>query len=606
MNIRLDEKLLLSVQKPARYTGNELNMVVKNLEKVDIRFAFCFPDVYEVGMSHLGMKILYHLLNKQEGIYCERVFAPWTDMEEKIRENNIPLFALETHDAVEDFDFVGFTLQYEMSYTNVLNMLDLARIPLKSNERTLKHPFVCAGGPCVYNPEPLADIIDFFVIGEGEEVILEIMEKYREWKKENASREEFLNSIATLEGIYVPSKYEVNYNADGTLSEFKSKNSVFRSKIKKRFIKDFDNAFSLEELVVPYMGIVHDRVMLELFRGCIRGCRFCQAGFIYRPVREKTFEKLLEQAKKLINSTGYEEISLASLSTSDYTMLEELCENLVNEMEPKKVNLALPSLRIDSFSLKLLEKVQRVRKSGLTFAPEAGTQRLRNIINKGLTEEDILNSASLAFENGMDAVKLYFMIGLPGETFEDLQGIRDLCDKIIDVFMAVPKEKRGKRLTITVSTSSFVPKPFTPFQWEAQDTEEVLVEKQRFLRDKLKSKFINYSWHDPKLSFLEAVFARGDRRLTDALIKAWSKGCKFDAWGEYFNYSLWMEAFDEAGIDPGFYATRKREVDELLPWEHIDIGVTRAFLERERERAYKAELTPNCRKACAGCGIGEC
>jgi radical SAM family uncharacterized protein len=602
LSIKISDKILQSVEKPSRYIGNEWNSVHKDLSGIEARFAFCFPDVYEVGMSHLGMKILYHLLNEREDTYCERVFAPWVDMEQKMRENNIALFALESHDPIKNFDIVGFTLQYEMSYSNIINMLDLAGIPVLSIERTKEHPFVCAGGPCAYNPEPLADFIDFFMMGEGEEIINEVMDAYVAWKKQNLPREKFLEAISQIEGIYIPSFYEVKYNDDNTILSIKPISEKYPEKIKKRIIKDLDKAYFPDKIVVPFTGIVHDRIMLELFRGCTRGCRFCQAGYIYRPVRERSYQRLLEHAAKLENSTGYEEISLTSLSTSDYSSLKELTEGLIDEMEPKKVNLSLPSLRVDSFSLDLMEKAQKVRKSGLTFAPEAGTQRLRDVINKGVTEQDLINSVKTAFNGGWSGVKLYFMIGLPTETLDDIIGIADLGYKVVDAYMSTPKENRGKGLSISLSTSSFVPKPFTPFQWEPQDDIETLNEKQKLLQSKIKSKYIKYNWHDSQLSLLEAVFARGDRRIGKVLLEAVKKGCKFDSWGEYFKFDRWMEVFDECGIDPHFYANRKREYDEVLPWDHIDIGVSKEHLIRESKKAYNEELTPNCRVDCSGCG----
>ncbi len=603
MNLRINDEILSSVEKPSRYIGNEWNSVHKKIEDINIRFAFCFPDVYEVGMSHLGMKIMYHLLNERKDTYCERVFSPWVDMEAKLREKGIPLFALESQDPIKDFDFMGFTLQYELSYSNVINAIDLAGIPLFSKDRTKEHPFVCAGGPCAYNPEPLADCIDFFVMGEGEEVIGDVLDAYSDWKARDASREDFLKRIAGIEGVYVPRFYEVQYNSDGTIKSFLPVESQYPEKIRKRIVKDLDKSYFPEKFIVPFTDIVHDRIMLELFRGCTRGCRFCQAGFVYRPVRERTPDKLTSIAKKLEESTGYEEISLTSLSTSDYTGLKDLTGELIKEMESKKVNLALPSLRIDSFSLDLMEKAQKVRKGGLTFAPEAGTQRLRDVINKGVTEEDLKNSVTTAFNGGWSGVKLYFMIGLPTETYEDVEGIANLAGKVVDAYMAVPRDKRGKGLNVTVSTSSFVPKPFTPFQWEAQDTMEVLREKQKFLKDKIRSRYIKYNWHDPEVSFLESVFARGDRRVGSVLIKAWEKGCKFDGWAEHFKFDKWMEAFSECGVDPKFYANRKRNPDEVLPWDHIDIGVSKKYLLKENEKAHKEVLTSNCRVGCSGCGV---
>ncbi len=602
MSIKLSDGLLKSVEKPSRYTGNEWNSVIKDPKTVDIRFAFCFPDTYEIGMSHLGMKILYHLLNERQDCYCERVFAPWTDMEAKMRENNIPLYSLETKDEIKSFDFIGFTLQYEMSFTNIVNMLDLAGVPLMTADRKDNDPFVCSGGPCAYNPEPLADIIDFFMLGEGEDIINEVMDEYSKWKGTGKTRTAFLKEIAKLEGIYVPSFYEFDYNEDGTIKSFTPIEPQYPVVIKKRIIKDLDKVYFPDNIIVPYTDIVHDRIMLEVFRGCIRGCRFCQAGFIYRPVREKSHERLMELAKKLEESTGYEEISLTSLSTSDYSQLEEFTTELLDEMNERKVGLSLPSLRLDSFSLDLMEKAQKVRKSGLTFAPEAGTQRLRDVINKGITEEDLLSAVSLAFNGGWHGVKLYFMLGLPTETIEDVEGIADLAHKVVHAYKRVPMQKKGKGLNVTVSTATFVPKAFTPFQWEAQDSIENVTQKQMLLKDKVRSKQITYNYHENKLSFLEAVFARGDRRLGKALIKAWELGCKFDGWGEYFKYDIWMKAFEECGIDPYFYATRKREYDEILPWDHIDIGVSKKFLISESKKAYEEKITPNCRVNCGGCG----
>jgi len=491
-----------------------------------------------------------------------------------------------------------------MSYTNILNMLDLAGIPLLSRDRGEEHPFVCAGGPCAYNPEPLADFIDFFMLGEGEEIINEVMDAYSTWKKEKASRMDFLDRIDSIPGIYVPCFYKTEYNADGTIASIKPVSEKYPKKIRKRIIKDLDKTFYPDRIIVPFTGIVHDRIMLELFRGCTRGCRFCQAGFVYRPVRERTPERLFEMALNLEENTGYDEISLTSLSTSDYTGLKTLTDKLIEEMEPRKVNLALPSLRVDSFSIELMKKAQKVRKSGLTFAPEAGTQRLRDIINKGVTEEDLLNSVATAFKGGWNGVKLYFMLGLPDETYDDIEGISRLAFKVVDTYMDINGGK-GKGLNVTVSTSFFVPKPFTPFQWEAQDTIDTFREKQKFLNGKLKNRYISYNWHDPELSFLEAVLSRGDRRVGKVLVKAWEKGCKFDSWAEHFKFDAWMEAFNECGVDPAFYANRKRLYGEVFPWSHIDVGVTEKFLQKENEKAHRQEPTPNCREICSGCGANS-
>ena len=597
------DKILKKVQKPARYIGNEYGSVHKDLEDINVRYAFCFPDTYEVGMSHLGMKILYHLLNNEKDVYCERVFAPWTDMEEEMRREGIELFSLETKTPVKEFDMVGFTLQYEMSYSNILNMLDLANITKLSVERGENEPFVCAGGPCAYNPEPIADFVDFFILGEGEEVKLEVIDAYRKWKKSGKTRKEFLESLLLIEGIYVPQFYDAEYNEDGTIKAFIRNNEKAPEKIKKRIIKDMDSIFYPEEIIVPFMEIVHDRITLELFRGCIRGCRFCQAGMIYRPVRGRSPERLLDLAEKLIKNTGYEEISMSSLSTSDYPELKKLTDGLLELTEKKKISLSLPSLRLDSFSMELMQKVQKVRKSGLTFAPEAGTQRLRDVINKGITEEDLMTASSTAFSGGYGGVKLYFMIGLPTETFDDIEGINDLARKVVDCYYNTEKPLRNKNLKVTVSTSTFVPKPFTPFQWASQDDIPTVLKKQEFLKEKIRHKNISYNWHDAETSILEGVFARGDRRLSKVLLKAQEKGVRFDGWQEYFNYDLWMEAFKEAGIDPDFYNLRERSYDEILPWDHIDVGVTKKFLENENEKAKRGEITENCRKQCSNCGI---
>lgn len=597
------EELLPNVEKPGRYIGTEWNSVHKNPETADIRFAFCFPDVYEVGMSHLGMKILYHLLNDQQDIFCERVFAPWPDMEEEMRKNGIKLFGLESRDFIDSFDFVGFTLQYEMSYTNVVNMLNLAGIPLRSGERGEGHPFIIAGGPCAYNPEPLYDIVDFFMLGEGEEQLPELMEHYRRWKSSKGTRDEFLKIAASVRGVYVPKFYSVDYNEDSTIKGIKAISGDIPGKVRKRVIKNLKGSYFPDKIVVPFIDIVHDRIMLEIFRGCTRGCRFCQAGMIYRPVRERGVEELVEIADKLIQSSGYEEISLSSLSTGDFSKLNELVERLISKYQSSRVGLSLPSLRIDSISLKLIREVQKIRKSGLTFAPEAGTQRMRNVINKGVDEEDLIDSVGAAFESGYSGVKLYYMIGLPTETMEDIQGIADLTFKVVDRYYKVPKEKRGKGLNVTASASSFVPKPFTPFQWEPQDSINTLMDKQSYLQKAIKKKQITFNWHEPYVSYMEAVFARGDRKLCEVLIKAWELGCKFDGWDQYFNFGAWMQAFKETGVDPDFYTARRRELDEILPWDHINVGVTKRYLRSEYKKSLKGELTRDCRTSCTGCGI---
>ena len=595
------ERLLLSVQKPGRYSGGEINSVIKDKEKVDVRFAFCFPDTYEIGMSHLGMKILYSQFNSREDIWCERVFAPWPDFEEAMRKNNIPLFALESRDSIKDFDFIGFTLQYEMCYTNVLNMLDLAGLPVRSEERHELSPLVVAGGPCCCNAEPLADFVDLFFLGEGEEVDLEVIDLYKDFKKKGGSKAEFLRAAAKIEGVYVPSLYDVSYNEDGTVKAVTPKDGAPKQ-VKKRIIKDMDSVFYPDKFVVPFIEIVHDRAVQEIFRGCIRGCRFCQAGFIYRPVREKSADTINRQAKALCESTGYDEISMSSLSTSDYTELEPLLNKMLCWTEPNEISLALPSLRVDNFSKELLEKINHVRKSGLTFAPEAGTQRLRDVINKNVTEEEIFRTCKTAFEGGYTAVKLYFMLGLPTETDEDLEGIAALGQKIIDLFYSLPERPKGKSPSVSISVSTFVPKPFTPFQFEPQIGKEEIERRQQHLKYSNKNRRVNISWHDSSTSLLEGAFARGDRRLGRVIEAAFKKGCRFDSWNEFFKPELWEEAFRENGLSPEFYAGRKREYDEINPWDHLDYGVTKKFLIKENELAHNAVTTPNCREKCAGCG----
>ena len=604
MNEKEFERLLLSVQKPGRYSGGEINSVIKDKEKVDVRFAFCFPDTYEIGMSHLGMKILYSQFNSREDIWCERVFAPWVDFEEKMRENNIPLFALESRDSIKDFDFIGFTLQYELSYTNVLNMLDLAGLPLRSEDRKDLSPLVVAGGPCACNAEPLADFVDLFFLGEGEEVDLEVIDLYKEFKKKGGSKEDFLRAAAKIEGVYVPSLYDVSYNEDGTVNAVTPKDGAPKT-VKKRIIKNMDEVYYPDKFVVPFIEIVHDRAVQEIFRGCIRGCRFCQAGFIYRPVREKSAETVNRQAKALCESTGYDEISLSSLSTSDYTELEPLLNNMLCWTEPNEISLALPSLRVDNFSKELLDKINHVRKSGLTFAPEAGTQRLRDVINKNVTEEEIFRTCKTAFQGGYTAVKLYFMLGLPTETDEDLKGIADLGQRIIDLFYSLPERPKGKSPSVSISVSTFVPKPFTPFEFEPQIGKEEIERRQTVLKYSNKNRRVNISWHDSSTSLLEGAFARGDRRLGAVIETAFKKGCKFDSWNECFKPELWAEAFNENGLSPEFYAGRKREYAEVNPWDHLDYGVTKKFLICENERAHRAETTPNCREKCAGCGANR-
>jgi Radical SAM superfamily. len=600
---RILNEILPCVEKPARYIGNELNSVHKQYMDGMVRFVFAFPDIYELGMSHLGIKILYHLLNEREDTVCERVFAPWVDMEKIMRKEGIPLFSLESMTPVRDFDFVGFTLQYEMSYTNILNMLDLAGIPINAAERSESSPLVIAGGPCAYNPEPLAQFVDFFVMGEGEEVINEIIDTYKDCKDKGLSRKEILHCMAHIDGVYVPSLYIMTYNEDGTVKNVKPVDVDLPLKIKKRVIKDMNNSYYPEKMIVPYLQTVHDRIMLEIFRGCTRGCRFCQAGMIYRPVRERSWENLLELARKLVSSTGYDEISLVSLSSCDYTFLEELIYSLIDEFKGKGVGISLPSLRIDAAYVDIFNKIEEVRKSGITFAPEAGSQRLRDVINKNVTEEDLMNAVFSAFKFGWRTIKLYFMIGLPTETDEDLDGIAELGERVLQVYKEVNGNLKG--LTVTMSASSFVPKPHTPFQWEAQDSMEELYRKQLLIKSKIRGHALRFTYHDVRLSFLEAVISRGDRRVSMVIKKAWEKGCRFDSWNECFNFETWMDAFKETGIDPAFYANRKREENEVFPWDHIDVGVTKEFLKRERRRAYEGKSTFDCRKFCIKCGIQD-
>ncbi|MDD5924608.1 MAG: TIGR03960 family B12-binding radical SAM protein [Clostridia bacterium] len=598
------EKVLLKVQKPGRYTGGELNSVIKNKDEVDVRFAFCFPDTYEIGMSHLGLKILYSIFNEVPYIWCERVFAPWIDMEEQMIKNNIPLFALESGDYITDFDFIGFTLQYELSYTNVLNMLKLANIPIKSCDRKSLKQIVVAGGPCACNPDVLADFIDIFFIGEGEEVDLEVIELYRKCRDENKSREEFLQEAAKISGVYVPSLYDVTYNTDGTIKAITPKGDA-PVKVKKRIMMDLDNTYYPDKFVIPMIEIVHDRVVSEIFRGCIRGCRFCQAGFMNRPVREKSVETINKQCYDLCQNTGYDEISLSSLSSSDYTQIDSLLDKLHEWTEKDGVSVSLPSLRVDGFSNKLMSKIKSVRKSGLTFAPEAGSQRMRDVINKNVKEDELIQTCSTAFSGGWNKVKLYFMIGLPTETLDDVADIAHLGQKVVDAYYRCENRQKGKAVTVTLSASSFVPKPFTPFQWEPQDTRDVLVEKQHHIKDSITSRKITFNYHNSSTSFLEAVFARGDRRLCKVLEKACEYGLRFDGWDECFDFDKWMSVFEECGIDPSFYANRRRSFDEVLPWDHIDYGVTKEFLIKECKKAYEAQTTDNCRQECSACGAAQ-
>lgn len=599
------ETLLERVEKPARYTGSEMNTEVKPLSEAEVSFAFCFPDTYEVAMSHLGMKILYGILNDLPYAVCERVCMPWVDMLAGMKEQGIPLFSLESRTPLNRFDIVGFTLQYEMSYTNILEMLSLGRVPVLSEERGENDPIVVAGGPCAFNPEPLHAFIDAFMLGDGEEVIVELTDVIRDCKKNGVSRAQCLKRLAKLEGVYVPSLYSVTYHADGTLESFAPLCEDAPQKVRKRIVKDMDQAYYPQKIPVPYTQIVHDRIMLEIMRGCTRGCRFCQAGMLYRPVRERSKERLEALAKALVESTGYEEISLSSLSSGDYSCLSELSQTLMEDFADQRVSISLPSLRIDSFVQDSLAQTQRVKKSSLTFAPEAGTQRLRDVINKGVTEENLMTTLHGAFENGWNTVKLYFMMGLPTETQADLEGIAMLAQKSVAAYYSVPKGQRAKGLRITCSASVFVPKPFTPFQWCAQDSMETVKQKQQELRRLLNMRGVVFHWHDPSVSFMEACFAAGDRRLAQVLYRAWQKGCLLDGWSDQFRYDRWLEAFAESGLAPEFYANRVRGKDELLPWDFIDAGVTKAFLWREYENAQNAQTTRDCRKGCNGCGLQE-
>lgn len=607
--LALSDEILMKIEKPARYIGGEVNAVTKNLDDVQVRFAMCFPDVYEIGMSHLGIQILYDMFNRRDDVWCERVYSPWVDLDKVMREEKIPLFALESQDPVRDFDFLGITIQYEMCYTNILQVLDLSGIPLHAKDRTEEDPIVIGGGPCAYNPEPIAEFFDMFYIGEGETVYDELLDTYKENKKNGGSRMDFLEKACQIDGIYVPMFYDVTYHEDGTIDQFFPVNKHAPSVIHKQVVMDVTNTTYPQAPIVPYIKVTQDRVVLEVQRGCIRGCRFCQAGMLYRPTRERDVETLKQYAYNMLKNTGHEEISLSSLSTSDYSELKELVTFLIDNFKNKGINISLPSLRIDAFSLDVMSQVQDIRKSSLTFAPEAGSQRMRNVINKGLTEEDIISGAGQAFEGGWNKVKLYFMLGLPTETEEDMEAIAVLADKVARRYYEIPKDQRNGKCQITASSSFFIPKPFTPFQWAPMLNHEDYIERAAIVKhaflNQLNKKSLRYNWHDAEVSVLEGVFARGDRKIASVIEEAYRMGCIYDSWSEQFDNDKWMRAFDNTGIEIGFYNLRERGEDEVFPWDFIDIGVTKKFLRREWDRAMKGEVTPNCRMQCSGCGVAK-